>query len=248
MLNGDFSWSYSGYSTAIQCLRKFQYAYVDKIVQEGPEGGDLVFGSALHSALNSVLTGGDGAATFELYWSMYQDKDVEYGRYKWADLARLGAEFIRKFTRFHAPNYKLVQAEQRLYGSHNGVRLEGTPDYYGEYLGRPSLRDFKTSGRNYDSAKSDCALQLYLYAFLHLRTNPGMAIETLGYTVFNKGTGSIQDLTWEFNHVTMMRAVDGFTEYAKMLGATGFPTNFNSCLDYNRKCEYFDKCHPKEKV
>lgn len=249
----DFSWSYSAYSSAVSCLRKFKYCYVDKIVPEGPDSGDLIFGSALHAAINSCLTDGDGLSTFEIYWESYKLKKVEYGRHKWEELSKMGAEFIRKFIKYHAPKYSLEFAETRLFGEYRGVRLEGTPDYYGVYNGVKSLRDFKTSGRNYEEGKGDCALQLYLYAYLYLTNNPTSRIDTLGYTVFNKGTGSIQDLTWDFSEVKMYQALDNMIEYTKTWGlqyrdqVEEYPMNLNSCYDYNRKCIYWDKCHKEIK-
>ncbi len=248
----DFSWSYSAYSSAVTCLRKFKLCYVDKIVVDGPESSDLIFGSALHSAINAVLTGADGQATFELYWLSYKDKDVTYGRFDWKQLANLGAEFIRKFQKLHAPRYTIEFAEKRLYGEYRGVRCEGTLDYYGLYDSNMSLRDFKTSGRNYEFDKAYCALQLYLYAYLYKQNFPAARIDTLGYTVFNKGTGSIQDLTWDFDEKRMYEALDNLVNYAYILGPNGisdpklnmnYPKNYNSCLDYNRKCQFFDKCH-----
>ncbi len=241
------SWSYSAYSSAVSCLRKYKLTYIDKIVPEGPEGGDLLFGSALHCAINSCLTGQDGLATFEMYWSMYQNKEVEYGRYKWAELASLGTNFIGKFIKYHAGKYSLEFAEKRLFAEYKGIKLEGTPDFYGQYGGRASLRDFKTSGRNYEPAKSDCALQLYLYSFLYRANFPTSRIDTLGYTVFNKGTGSIQQLTWDFDEAKMTEVLDNMWDYCSMIerqqGPLGFPKQFNACLDYNRKCQFFNKCH-----
>lgn len=244
----SYSWSYSAYSTAASCLRKFKYAYLDKIVPEGPESGDLIFGSALHSAINAALIGEDGVATFDLYWNTYKDKGVEYGRYKWNDLYLLGQKFLKNFTGRHAHKFKFFFAEQRLYGEYRGVAMEGTPDYYGLYEGKKSLRDFKTSGQNYKPEKKDCALQLYMYAHLLLQNFPEYKIDTLGYTVFNKGTGTIQDLTWDFDPQAMEAALEEFHLYTQIWGVPteAYPGNHGACLDYNRKCQYYDKCHTKK--
>lgn len=245
------SWSFSNYTLALQCLQKYKYVVVDKLIVEGPESCDLIFGSALHSSLNSLLTGQDGAATFELYWDSYKERDVTYGRFNWEQLRHLGLEFIRKFGKYHAGKYRLEFAEKRLYSEYRGIKLEGTPDYYGYYNDKRSLRDFKTSGRNYEESKRECALQLYLYAYLFLRNHPTAAIDTLGYTVFNKGTGSIQDLTWDFDEGKMYKALDEMVTYAEILYpkdtlVTTFPKNLGACHDYNRKCEFFGKCFPTE--
>lgn len=240
------SWSYSHYSLALQCLRKYKYIVIDKLVSNVPDSSDLVFGSAIHSAINSVLLGEDGQAVFEMYWNSYKDKDISYGRFNWQQLAELGSGFIRKFTKYHVGKYKLEFAEQRLYGSYKGINLEGTLDYYGVYQGRASLRDFKTSGRNYESGKQDCALQLYLYAFLYLRNNPGAKIETLAYVIFNKGTGSIQNLEWEFSEKEMYWHLDNLVAYVKLLNTEEYPRNVNACLEYNRKCQFWGACHGKD--
>lgn len=249
----DFSWSYSAYSSALSCLRKYKYCYIDKVVPEGPDSGDLIFGSALHSAINASLTGQDGQATFELYWSSYKEKEVEYGRFKWADLSKIGAEFIRKFERFFVPSLKLQFAEKRLHSEFLGVRLDGQPDFIGEFNGVRTLADWKTSSSNYSPNKSDVALQLYLYAYLAIKNGLG-PIDQLAYFVFNKGTGSIQTpLVWKFEHDKMLQALNAMTSYArifqgevKYLSDAGYPQNWNSCLDYNRKCSYYNFCHLKE--
>lgn len=251
----NFSWSYSHYSLALQCLRKFKYVVVDRMVPEGPTSSDLLFGSALHSAINATLTGQDGLSTFEIYWASYRDKEVEYGRYNWGQLAGLGANFIRKFVKMHVDRYKLVFAEQRLSANYKGVTLQGTPDFFGIYDGRPSLRDFKTSGRNYEQTRSETAIQLLLYAYLYKSNFPNAVIDTLGYTVFNKGTGSIQDLTWGFSEAKMYEALDNMVDYATFVQPSdgglvpryhNYPKNYNACHDYNRPCAFFDKCHKKE--
>src|SRR5271166_5369980 len=140
----------------MSCLRKYKYIFVDQLKPEGLESGDMAFGSALHLAINSILTGEDGAVTFEVYWSSFQDKELDYGRFKWKDLAKIGAEFIRKFIKMHKDKYTLEFAEKRLFGEYRGIRIEGTPDFYGDYDGRKSLRDFKTSGRNYEAERASC--------------------------------------------------------------------------------------------
>lgn len=248
----QFSWSYSAYSSAVSCLRKYKLCYIDKILPAGAESSDLVFGSALHSAINAVLSREDGVATFEMYWESYRGKGLEYGRFNWEQLAGIGAEFVRKFIKLHSKKYRLQFAEKRLFGEYKGIKLEGTPDFYGEYNGRMSLRDFKTSGRNYEPEKALCALQLNLYAYLYMKSFPTAKIDTLGYTVFNKAIGSIQDLTWDFREEDMYESLDNMVEYCEIVDLEAadwgtYPKNFNSCLNYNRRCEYFSLCHKENK-
>jgi hypothetical protein len=234
------SWSYSMFSCALNCLACFEKQYILKLPQESKESGDLIFGSAVHSAINASLTGGDAEDVFAVYWGSYQhNEDIEYGRFKWAELKNLGYNFCRKFTKMHRDKYELELAEQRLYSDYKGVKLEGTPDFIGRYNGRGSLRDFKTSGYNYEKERSSRALQLYLYAYLSLGKvsfRTATFLDTLGYTVFNKGTGSIQDLTWEFDEKVMYSMLDDMVTYCKLFETlTEYPRNPN-CTRHNYNC------------
>lgn len=237
----SYSWSYSAYSSAVQCLQKYKLCYIDKIAPDY-DSGDMAFGSALHSAINGILTGEDGEALFEIYWNSYEGLPLNYGRFKWPQLKELGLNFCSKFARLQASKYKLEFAEERLYGEYKGVKLEGTLDFYGLYKDKLSLRDFKTSGYNYADEKKFTSLQLYLYAYLAI-TNGKKAPETLGYTVFNKGVGSIQDLTWDFSEATMYAALDDLVSYCKLLTGGEYPKNLNSCMIGSQRCAYFSKCH-----
>lgn len=237
------SWSYSQFSAALKCLRYFKYVYIDRLDSGSLVSGDLAFGSALHSAINSVLLGGDSGDVFSIYWDSYKDKDVKYGRFNWEELRTLGLNFISKFERLHAKKYEIHTAEKRLYASYRGIKFEGTVDFYGKYNGSTSLRDFKTSGYQYSRDKPLCALQLSLYAFLV--RGLGEPIETLGYTVFNKGTGSIQDLTWEFDEKKMYWDMDELVDYLELIDKGRYPANLNSCIMGSMKCDYFEVCHGK---
>lgn len=239
-------WSFSAYSSATRCLRLYRHQFLDK-TKPDYESGDMSFGSALHSAINGVLTGEDGAALFEIYWTAYKDRDLVYGRYKWPELAELGGKFARNFARLHAKRYVLNSGEQRLSAGYKGIRLDGTMDFYGLFDGRTSLRDFKTSSSNYPADKGTVALQLNLYAYIASQ-NGFKLPETLGFTVFSKSTGTIQQLTWEFSESVMRSALDSMVEYCTMFDSSAvqtYPKNLNSCLDFNRRCQYWSKCHPE---
>lgn len=238
------TWSYSKYSSAVQCLRKFKYCYVDQL-EPDYVSGDLNFGSALHSGINAILQGEDGRQVFEIYWESYREKEVIYGRYGWEQLAALGTRFLTNFQSRHAKKYQLEQAEIRLYSEYNGTKLEGTPDFYGIYDGKRSLRDFKTSGYAYPKEKALTSLQLNLYTYL-VHKNGSPYPETLGYTVFNKGTGCIQDLTWEFSEEKMYDALQSMCSYSEILSqGEKYPQNLNSCQMGASKCQYWSRCHGK---
>lgn len=237
------------YSSAVRCMRLYKLIYVDRLKTDTDMSGDMLFGSALHSAINSSITGTDDPGeVFRSFWGSYRDKtNIEYGRHAWPQLHDLGSEFVRKFIKMHAEHYKPTLTEERLYGKYLDIAFEGTPDFYGEYKGKLSLRDFKTSGYNYPKERADISVQLYLYAYL--LGLKGHKIDTLGYTVFNKGTGSIQDLTWDFKEEDMKVVLNSMVDYVKVFSSKEheFPQNRNACLDYGRRCQYFDVCNSKEK-
>lgn len=240
------SWSYSMYSDAVKCLQYFHYVYVDRLAppQDIPNG-DLIFGSALHSALNASLRGEDGEDVFLVYWDSYKTSKVKYGRYRWDALRSLGKEFIRKYAR-HGKKSVLLKGEERLYAEYSGVRLEGTPDFIGTYDGVPCVADFKTSAYNYDKDRARISLQLYLYAYLAIQ-NGVIAPRRLSFIVFNKSGSSIQLIHEEYSESLMRIHLDNMTAYCKMLGDEPPKRNPNSCIIGQTKCQYFDVCWKMER-
>jgi hypothetical protein len=240
------SWSYSSYSTALQCLRKYKYLYIDKL-SPPQASGDLAFGSAIHLALNAVLLGENGDEVFELYWEVEKTKPLEYSRYLWADLKDLGLNFISKFKRAHAKDFEPVFMEKRLYANYGNIALEGTVDFAGLYRGIPSIVDFKTTAWAYDKEKTDVALQLYLYSYL-AEAN-GFQSTQLVYFPLVKGSGTIQKpLILTLSHDRRKKALDQLTEYVSMVNKQdSYPENWNSCIIGKSKCPFWNKCHGDKK-
>lgn len=237
------SFSYSEFSTALNCLRKYKLLYVDRIIEAQTENGDLVFGSALHSAINTVLEGGDGEMGFEIYWDSYKGKEVAYSRFKWEELREIGLNFVSKFKRFYAPKFTPMVMERRLYSSYKDIKLEGTMDFIGEYEGVVTLFDWKTTGYPYAKNKPLTALQLYLYAYLcqqELKITP----KQIAYLPFVKSTGSIQKpLLLEFKEETMLHMLDTMVDYiTKLKAGDSYPKNPNYCIQGQRECEYMARC------
>lgn len=254
----QYSWSYSAFSTALTCMRKFKHVYVDRLTPDY-ESGDLAFGSALHLALNEVLTGGDGEQTFLTYWNTYKGKDLQYGRFKWTELENLGVQFVAKFKKGAGSKFDEIQcSEKRLFGEYKGIKLEGTPDLLAEFEGIMTLVDFKTSSARYEPDKAKVSLQLYLYAYLcitQLKVTPAQIM----YLPFLKSTGGIQNPVIEpFREEDMYAALDEMVEYVRtfeqydvMDGETvirSYPKNFNQCFGYGRKCEFWSRCWPEKEV
>lgn len=235
------SWSNSAISTALQCAYKYKLVYVDRIKPK-EENTDFAFGTAMHLAIEHILKGEEGNDIFQMYWNLYEHKDLSNNRFPWSKLNELGNEFLRKFKKMHAKKYEPLLVEKRLYAEYDGVQFEGTPDFIGNFEKRLSLRDFKTSAYNYPKEKSLIAVQLYLYAYL-MKQTLGQYPKTLGYDVFSKSTGSIQILTWDFEEDQMKKMLDSLVYYCKVLDRDRhYVKNPYSCIIGARRCEFFERC------
>jgi hypothetical protein len=238
------SYSYSDYSTALSCLRKYKLVKVDQLVPDVPGSGDMAFGTAMHAAINACLKGDDYEEVLKLYLGDMSEQDLEYGRFGLVELANLGKEFMRKFAKTYARDFKPQVMEKRLYAEYKGVRLEGTPDLVGRYKDTLVVADWKTAGSNYSKDKAQVGLQLWLYAYL-ATVSLDFKPEKLLYLVLNKGTGSIQTpVTVDFSQTKMFDALDDMVHYLKTVDAeTVFPKNLNSCIIGTNKCQYWKVCH-----
>lgn len=232
----DFSWSYSAYSSALNCLYCFHQQYILEKKQEGLESADLVFGTSIHSAVNSIWSGENGLDVFNLFWGTQNPAQLEYTRFQYDELATMGAKFCNRFQNKYADRFKMQRGELRLHGAYNRVKLNGQFDFYGTLDDKLSLLDLKTSAYNYPLDKRLTALQLNLYAYL-LMQNGFKAPEQLGYVVLVKGSTTIQaPLVWDFDEAACTKFVDEMTQYCKMFsGIKTFPSNPN-CQRHNFGC------------
>lgn len=231
-------WSYSSYSAAQQCLQKYKYLYIDEIKPEAPYSGELKFGSALHEAMHSMMKDEDWESVFDVMWCYEKVQDNVYGRYDWKALNEIGIKLLSRFERLHKKKFKPLIMEERFYKEVEGLQLEGTPDFIGEYNGQLALFDWKTAAYNYDKVKEIISLQLYLYSYIYDKP-----LNKLGYVVFNKGTESIQILEWGFNKEQQKKLLDEMFMFChKQSRDMSFPKNPNACLIGKNKCEFFDKC------
>lgn len=238
--------SYSEFSTALQCLQKYKLLHIDKIVEHDVLQGDLLFGSALHNSINAALSqDADAEIVFDLQWTSYQDKAVSYGRFKWKELYELGQKFISKFIRLHLRKFEPILMEERLYSNFQGIKLEGTPDYFGTYNGTPVLLDFKTSAYSYAKEKVEAPLQLYFYA--HLLESRNFIPEKIGYMVFCKSTGAIQGpILSEYSRDRMNKIMLDFSIYYSKFNSGHYPKNPNHCIIGSNVCGFFEKCWSKK--
>jgi hypothetical protein len=240
-----YSWSYSAFSTALVCLKKFHLLYVDRIGSiKSPE---MSFGSALHLGIESLLKGENGQEIFKIYWQSIEGDFEEWGRYSHKEMARMGQVFLDKFEKGHLKHFKVHTMEKRLYSNYKGMKLEGTLDYCGDYKGIATVMDWKTSAYPYEKEKALTSLQLNLYAYLAIK-ELDYTPKQLGYTPFVKNSGSIQGpLLVDFSEKHMLELLDGMLEYAAMFEKMGSIKNPNSCVIGSRVCEMYSVCWEKEK-
>jgi hypothetical protein len=242
------SFNYSALTTALRCNQLFKYLYVDKITPEGPDSGDMKFGTAIHMGVEGILMGGTGLEDFELFWDVEKSKDNKFGRYGWQELREQGLTLLSRFERLHAKKFNVYQMEQRLYGSIGDIRVEGTPDFVGEFEGKKSIVDFKTSGTRYNKNKIKTAEQLMLYAHL-AEQQLAYKAEQIVYVVFVKGsTPSIQCLSASLTRDSLNDILENVKRTALDLinkqESGSFIKNRSNCVMGENTCQFFEKCYP----
>lgn len=245
--------SYSQLSLAQTCMRKFWHQQVVKTpLGDSQPSGDMAFGSALHTALQSQIEGEtleSSIGLFDAFWDAVKDKKYAFGRHKWDYLQDMGPMFLRKFHKSHLEHIKAYSVEVRLYGQLYGYDVEGTPDVLGTYKGIPSVIDFKTSSRNYEPEAGIIGEQMMLYAHL-AKEALNYDVHQLVYIVFNKATESIQ--TPIVTNITPDLLQDRLQNiYAQILKVSeepkleAFPQSTGECYKWGRRCEYFQQCFGK---
>jgi hypothetical protein len=236
------SWSYSHYSTLLRCKQLYQYQIIDKLPSEQVATGELEFGTCLHTALNASILNKDAHAIFELEWEKYENSGIEFSwKHNYTTLRDMGLQFITKFNKGYKKDIVLIEAENRLFGNYEDLKLEGTPDLIASYKGKPTLFDFKSSAYSYDKDKVLNSLQMHLYAYL-AKQNKVADIEQLCYLVFCKDKGSIQTpIIEKYSEEKALLMLKDMREYINSLG-TRIAKNPNACYFGRYKCNYFDKC------
>ena len=201
------------------CERKFKYCFVDKLQPEMPSGA-MEFGTALHTAISSVLDGeGDPLEIFQMHWDSVKDTEMQYYRNDWEAYNRLGPVYLERFKKLHAKNYELMYAEERISATFNDTVFEGTPDFVGKYKGLVSLLDFKTASKPYEKLKLITSTQLHLYAWLAMEKY-GIQIEQIGYVVFvSHPEPRIQVLTEKLDYKKMEDILLASSKWARRINS-----------------------------
>lgn len=238
----DGSFWHSKISDFRTCPKLYKLKHIDKIPQVSLPGGDLEFGTAMHLALNDLLTGGAGLPIFNLYWDSLKGKPVEYGRLSQEQLKDIGEVLLARFQRLHLKHFRPVSMEERISGVLGSKKVEGTPDFIGWYKDIPSIVDFKTSGSKYDRKKIECDEQMPLYAELAKRVL-GFEAKQLVYLVFIKGEVSIQTLSRDLTKGEQALVVQNVIETCDDISERKtWPKNPQGCLKGSYACAYWKTC------
>lgn len=122
--------SSSQYSTAAQCLKRYEYAYVDKIVPKPSRiRGSLRRGTWLHRALEIYHLGGDWqAALLELYdWVIEHGVDPNAGMGLHDECVEIMRGYISHWEK-HGESWQVVAAEPSLKTTLQGHTLTARLD------------------------------------------------------------------------------------------------------------------------
>lgn len=244
------SHSYSQISTAYRCGQLYKYIHVDKLQSKDPASGDMKFGTAIHMGVEAILTGNMAyLELFNLFWDIEKNQNNKYGRFGWAELKDQAEVLLTRFDRLHKKKFVVQEMEQRLYGSIDDVKVEGTPDFIGLYEGKKTVVDFKTSGSRYDKAKITASEQLCLYSYL-AKQSRGFHAEQIAYVVFVKGPQpSIQCISETINEGRVLAVLANVRQQAKdieyKIANNTFTRNYANCVGYGQKCLHYAECFGK---
>lgn len=215
----------------------------------------MKFGTAIHMGVEAILTGNKGyIELFELFWGLEQTRNNNYGRFGWEALREQGITLLTRFNRLHKKKFEVFEMEQRLYGSIDDIKVEGTPDLLGLYEGKKTVVDFKTSGFKYDKAKILASEQLHLYAYLAEQSGRFQP-EQVAYVVFVKGPEpSIQckGLITPIDRGRISTILANVRQQAKdiefKIANNTFTRNFANCVGYGQKCSFYGECYDKVEI
>lgn len=192
--------SYSAVRTFQSCPLKYCFRYVDGL-EEDCVSASLVFGSAVHSAVEHYFTqllAGEELPDLERLRNIYQQswqersaEQVQFGKKESADsLDKLAVSMLEKFlaSDWTRPQGRIIGVEEEL----RGELIPGVPDLLGrvdlllETEDAVIVQDFKTARSAWTAQQAeDQSEQLLLYADLVRRLIPGKQLK-LEFAIITK--------------------------------------------------------------
>ena len=123
-------------------------------------------------------------------------------------------------------------------------KIEGTPDYVGNYRGVPAIIDFKTSSQIYSKDKLIVNEQLHLYAHLARQTY-GFEAEKMVYLILCKNPVRIQVIERSLCKQEHEKVLDNIRQHiVELESRTTWPQNKQSCLQSGKyRCNMWEQCY-----
>lgn len=215
---------YSELDAYLSCPQAYYRRYILGEKDE-QESSALHYGTALHAAIRAHFEGGNALEVFELYWDSLKTTKMVYYRHDWIMLKDLAVhKFIPNFIKFHANKYQNPKMEELCeiplffddVHDNGQIYLEGTFDMFSDYIGIPTLTDWKTSSAEYKKSKLDKNPQLYIYSAF-CKAKYGELPKAIQYKVFRKDNGSIQTIQKELTEENLSLQLDNCKAIIKMM-------------------------------
>ena len=247
--------SYSAVKTFQSCPLKYRFRYVDGL-PEGFTSSSLVFGSAIHSALESYFQAqllGDPLpdldalmAAYQQNWEANQSTQIQFGATESAE--SLGLLAKRMLDRFLAselahPEGVIIGIEEEL----RGELVPGIPDLLGridlllETEEHIIIQDFKTARSAWSPEQAhDQGEQLLLYGELVRRLKPGKELKLRFAVITKTKDPKVQVLDTSFDTARLDRTKHVFQNVWSAIQSGHFypapsPMSCPGC-GYRRQC------------
>lgn len=257
---------YSTVSDFYRCGAYFKFKHIDGLDDGLGKSMDIVFGTAVHMAIEDLFSGGDGLDIFHIFWAMQKDKGLEQSRYGWSELRSLGVSLIEIFRDEHMKKFVVHKVahegppfavqpmlERKMHGTIGKHAFSGTADFIGTYTATKNaepilaLVDWKTSAMPYDNYKLQCNEQIYGYVEL-ARQDLGL---NLTHGVYGVAVKDPKNPRWQFKvaeitpdkHKAMLANLElACDQIEAATKAESFLRNPGACVKGRYVCPFFTKC------
>lgn len=250
---------YSTVSDFYKCAQFYRFKHIDGLDDGLGKSMDIVFGTAIHMAIEDLFSSGDGLDIFSTFWVMQKDKGLEQSRCGWHELHVMGVKLIEIFRDEHMHKFSVHKdlsgpaLEWKMHGYIGKHLFSGTADFIGTFQQTKNaepilaLVDWKTSAMPYDNYKLQCNEQIYGYVELAKQHRS----ITLTHGVYGVAVKDPKNPRWQFKvaeitpdkHASMIKniekACDQIEEATK---AESFLRNPGACVKGRFVCPFFSKC------
>lgn len=236
---------YSTLQDWYKCPTYYKHKHIDGLSDGIEKSADVAFGSCLHLGMQDIFEDGNGVDVFRLYWSMHENKNLEYKRYGHEALDYIGTRLLERFVDEHKHKFKPIHLEEKMVGQMGGHAFSGTTDMIATYKGKLSVVDWKTSAMPYNKYKIRANEQMYGYASL-ARQKYNLNIEQLVYGVAIKDD---KNPRWQFREEPLLPEVleaktNNIAQVCTQIASASiYVRNPSACVIGNKVCPFFNKCY-----